>query len=115
VARKFYRIVHSAVPTVDDFRTAAEEGMPLTNEAHRREWAEGISVYDDLEYTLERARKTRGRLGAFVATVVIPGTGGVEVAKTMKNRQHYTIYASAGEILALVEGEAIKAEDIDDN
>jgi hypothetical protein len=33
----------------------------------------------------------------------------------MKNRQHYTIYASAGEILALVEGEAIKAEDIDDN
>ena len=115
MARKFYRIVHSAVPTVDDFRTAAEEGMPLTNAAHRREWAEGISVYDDLAYALRRAQKTRGRLGGFVATVVIPDTGGVEVAKTMKNRQHYTTYASAGEILALVEGEAIKAEDIDDN
>jgi len=89
--------------------------MPLTNAAHRREWAEGISVYDDLAYALRRAQRTRGRLGGFVATVVIPGTGGVEVAKTMKNPRHYTIYASASEILALVEGEAIKAEDIDDN
>ena len=115
MARKFYRIVHSAVPTVDDFRPAAEEGMPLTNESHRRVWAEGISVYDDLAYALRRAQRTRGRLGGFVATVVIPDTGGVEVAKTMKNRRHYTIYASASEILALVEGEAIEAEDADDN
>jgi hypothetical protein len=115
VARKFYRIVRSAVPTVDDFRTAAEEGMPLTNEAHRREWEAGISVYDDLAYALRRAQRTRGRLGGFVATVVIPDTSGVEVAKTMQNPRHYTIYASAGEILALVEDEAIKAEDADGN
>ena len=115
MARKFYRIVHSAVPTVDDFRTAAEERMPLTNEAHRREWAEGVSAYDDLAYTLRRAQKNRVRLGGFVVTLVIPHTGGVEVAKTMKNRRHYTIYASAGEILALVEGEVIDAEDIDDS
>lgn len=115
MARKFYRIVHNAVPTVDDFRTAAEEGMPLTNEAHRREWAEGVSVYDDLAYSLRRAQKNRARLGGYVATVVIPDTGGVEVAKTMQNPRHYTIYASAGEILALVEGEAIEAEDADGN
>jgi hypothetical protein len=89
--------------------------MPLVNEAHRREWAEGVSVYDDLAYTVRRAQRTRARLGGFVATVVIPDHGGVEVAKTMRDRRHYTIYASATEILALVEGEAIEAEDADGN
>lgn len=76
---------------------------------------EGVSVYDDLDYALGRARSNKSGLGRFVATIVVPENHPIEVGKTMKNRRHYTIYASASEIFALVQGEAIGARDDSDD
>jgi hypothetical protein len=63
--------------------------------------------YDNLEYALERARRNRCGLGRFVIKVVIPDDESVEIAKTMKNRHHYTVYAEAERILELVDGESV--------
>jgi hypothetical protein len=71
--------------------------------------AEGISVYDNLDYALERARRNRTGRGRLVVAIVVPDDGSVEVAKTMRNRHHYTIYASAERTLELVRGEPIQA------
>jgi hypothetical protein len=95
VENEFYRIIRHAEPTIDDFRTAREDGLPLVDPKYHREWAEGISVYDNLLYALERARRNRTGLGRFVVAIVVPDDGSVEVAKTMRNRHHYTIYARA--------------------
>lgn len=111
VADEFYRIVRNAVPTIDDFRTAREDGLPLVDPKYHREWAEGISVYDNLDYALERARRNSTGLGRFVVAIVVPDDGSVEVAKTMRNRHHYTIYASADRIFELVRDDPIQAID----
>jgi hypothetical protein len=109
VANIFYRIVRDESPTADDFRTARDDGLPLFNEKYFREWAEGISVYNDLEFTINRARRNKTGLGRYVATIVVPDGAGIEVAKTLKDPRHYTIYASGDQILALVHGETIRA------
>ena len=109
MTREFFRIVRSATPTVEDFQAPAKLGTPLFDEKYYREWAEGVSVYDDLDYALTRARRNISGLGRYVARIVVPESEEIEIAKTMKNRHHYTIYASAAEILNLVAGEAIEA------
>ena len=107
--RQFYRIVRGPVPTIEDFRSARDDGMAHVDPRYRREWAEGVSVYDNLDYALHRARTNRTGLGRFVATIVIPDDGSIEVAKTMRNRHHFTVYADADQMLALVRGRPVSA------
>lgn len=72
-----------------------------------REWAEGVPVYYDSGVALEQAGLARERLGRFVVRIEIPEDSHLEVRKTMRDPNHYTIYASAQLILDLVSGEAI--------
>lgn len=104
--RAFYRIVRSEHPTLDDFKSARELGKPLVRR-YLREWAEGISVHDDLDHSIAHARDNRLRLGCHVAKMVIPDGGSIELAQTTRDRHHYSIYASAQELLSLVVGETI--------
>lgn len=106
----YYRIVRNAIPAADDFRTAREEGLPLLDNRYLREWDEGISVYDNFEYALKRARDNRTNLGRFVATLVVPEDGSIEVRQTMRP-PHHTIYASGQRALALVQGATVPALD----
>ena len=111
MARELYRIVRGPVPTIDDFRSARDDGVALVDPRFEREWAEGVSVYDNLDYALQRARTNRTGLGRFVVTIVIPDDGSIEVAKTMRNRHHFTIYAGPEQMLALVRGRPVRAEE----
>jgi hypothetical protein len=47
--RVFYRIIRGAIPVIHDFRSAEALGKPLRNRRLEHHWAEGISVYDDLD------------------------------------------------------------------
>jgi hypothetical protein len=110
VGDTFYRTVRNVISTEDDFRTAEEEGVILVDARYRREWAEGISVYDDLEYALNRARKNRSNLGRYVVTMIVPNDGSIEVRQTGRP-PHHTIYAKGSRAMALVRGETISAFD----
>lgn len=109
MGKTFFRIVRNAVPTSDDFRSARAEGVPPVDPKYQREWAEGVSVYDNLDYALERARTNKTGLGRFVVAIVVPDDARLEVAKTMRNRHHYTMYASADQLLDLIQGNPMRA------
>jgi hypothetical protein len=109
-----YRIIQDAVATLDDFRTLRQLGKPLFDESLRREWAEGVSVYNNEEFAVERARRNRTGLGRFVVPMMLPDDGTIEFAQTTRDRRHYTIYASGQQALDLVSGPAIRAIEHDD-
>lgn len=104
----FYRLIHGANPTDGDFRTPRESGTSLFNEAYEREWAEGISVYDDRDFALRRARNSKSDLDDHVVPICIPEDSDVEVRKPFGSH-HYAIHAHGARALALVCGKAINS------
>jgi hypothetical protein len=109
VSRVFYRIIQGPVPTLKDFLPYKELGKPLRFESMEREWAESISVYDDLDSAIEQAKRLR-LLRFCLAKVVIPDSEIIEVAQTGRHPHHFSIYAPAWQVLRLVEGDAILVE-----
>ena len=107
MAREFFRVVRGALPTRDDFLSQRDGGrMPTPPLGLEREWAEGVSVYDGLPFAIDRALKSRGRLGMHVARLVLPNDASVEV-RQVGNRHHYCLFAEPETLLALVEGDTI--------
>ena len=106
MSRVVYRIIKGPIPTLDDFKTHKELGIPLRNKALEREWGSAISVYDDFDFMVEMSRQFP-RLGSYIATIVVPEDGTVEFARTMAVEHHFSIYASASTVLELVVGESI--------
>ena len=86
-------------------------GKPLRDPRFEREWREGISVYDDLGYALDAARKLRGRLGAFVVLIEIPPNGPASYQKTMANPRHFTVYGSPEMLRSLVRCDAVAIDE----
>ena len=99
------------VPSLDDFKSAKALGKPLHNPALEREWAEGGSVYDDLQFAMERARKARFMLGRYVVAVRIPDDSTVEIRQTTRNPRHYTMYGPPDRLLALTDSDPISVMD----
>jgi hypothetical protein len=95
---------------MDDFRTPKESGTPLYNLAYEREWADGISVYDDLAFALRRARNNKSDLGDHVVPLCISEDSDVKVRKTFGSH-HHTIYAHGADALALVCGGVMSAKE----
>ena len=110
MAREFYRILRSERPTLDDFKSARELGKPPVRR-YLREWAESISVHDDLDHSKAHARDNRLRLGRSVVRLIVPEDGTVEFAQTTRDPHHFSIYASAEVILSFVAGEIIPVEE----
>ena len=107
MAREFFRIVAGNVPTLKDFWTMRQQGRPLRNPALRRDWAEGISVYDDLDAACEVARKYGFRPGAYVVKVMVPDDGSVAFRQIFDEEHHYTIYDEPERVFAFIEGDVI--------
>ena len=104
----FYRIIRGPIPTLEDFLSARDLGVSdQPPQGLEREWAESISVYDGLEYTIRRAETARREIGRFVVRLDVPDDGSVEFAKTTRNRHHYSIYGQPEDLIRLVHGEAI--------
>ena len=110
MASEFYRILRSDRPTLDDFKSARELGKPLVRR-YVREWAESISVHDDLDHSKTHARDNRLRIGRHVVKLIVPDDGSIELAQTTRDPHHFSIYASAETIFSFVAGEAIPVEE----
>lgn len=107
MAREFFRIVRGKEPTLEDFRSLRAQGRPLRNRTYEREWAEGISVFDDFDRACEVARTYGFRPGAYVVRIMVPDDGTVKFKQTFDDEHHYTIYAEPERVFALVEGGAV--------
>ncbi len=112
MGRLFYRIVRSAAPTIDDFKTARDLGKQLRFPQFRREWEEAISVFDDFDHAVNRAIKSRLQLGDHIAELDVPDDGSVEFAPTAVDPRHYSIYAAPELIMTFVTGPATRVATI---
>lgn len=106
--REYFRMVHGETATLRDFMSHRALGFPLTNPVLAREWAEGISVYDDYDRACRIAARFRFRFGSYLARVVLGDESPVECRQTSRDKHHYTIYAEPETIMALVHGAPMK-------
>lgn len=107
IGRRFYRLVESELPTTRDFLPARLLGKPLRDLRYRREWSEGVSVYDDLPHAVNRALAYRGNVGTFVATLVVTPDDRLEIAQTSKDLHHFTIFATPFELYGPFQGPTV--------
>lgn len=104
--REFFRIVRGARPVLDDFKPLGATGRPLRFPEYRREFEEGISVYDDFGHACAMARGNRFRQGRFLVKLLIPDDGGIEFKQTFAEH-HFTLYARPEQILSYAEPVAV--------
>ncbi len=105
----FYRITHDPYPVAASFVSQGAQGRPCPDPAFEREWNTGISVFDDLDHAMSKARRAHA-LGQFIVTLDIPPDSGVEFQQTFRDRHHYTIYAQGEVLLQFVVGSPIPVE-----
>ena len=99
--------MHGIEPTLDDFESLQALGRRPPNPRYQREWAEGVSVFDDMPHAFERARQIGFRQGSYLARLVVPEDGSIEFRQTFDDKHHFTIYAVPEVVLALVVGVAV--------
>ena len=68
--REFFRMVRGEGPTLRDFLSHRALGLPLPNPALEREWAEGVSVYDNFDQACQIAARFQFRFGAYLVWVI---------------------------------------------
>ena len=95
--RRFYRIVTSIPPTLEDFTSRAARGKPPHSDDPRiLRLEEGISVF----VTLAQARAVARRfpvLGGSIAEIVIPDGFPVNIERT-GGKGHHTIWGDPADI-----------------
>jgi hypothetical protein len=101
--RRFFRILTTPEPGLDDFRSNEELGIvprrPLQGEAI--DWWRGLSVFDSLAHAIEH----RGRsawLGTYVAVIDIAPGLPVLARRTTGTIGHWTVWAEAAALLESV-------------
>lgn len=91
--RTFYRIVWTNPPTLDDFLSHQERGVPLRN--LRQETARlrsDMSMYRTLTLARRVARKRPPWMGSgLIARVTIPVDEDVHIERTTRSEGHYTV------------------------
>jgi hypothetical protein len=104
-----YRVAQNSQPDAADFLSQGAQGRRCPDPKFEREWNEGISVFDDLDHAIDKARRAPA-LGRYVVTLDIPPDSGVEFQQTFRDRHHYTIYAQGERLLQYVVGSPIPVE-----
>lgn len=100
--RTFYRIVRSNPPTLNDFKSHSELGIPaLDDDPEHLRMREGISVHATEAQSRAKAR-SRPWFGRFIARLVIPDDGSLEWARTAGGRGHHTLWGDPAQLLAYV-------------
>jgi hypothetical protein len=88
----FYRIVRENPPTLDDFKSHRELGIPaLDDDPEHLRMREGISVHATEAQSRAKAR-SRPWFGRFIARLEIPDHGIVRWARTAGGRGHHTLW-----------------------
>lgn len=101
--RQFYRIIRSGRATLNDFLTSRDLGKPLMSEQYRREWSEAISVFDDFDHAVKRARLNRGVLGEYIVRITVPDDGTIEFRQTTRDRHHYSVYSTPDRLIKMAD------------
>ncbi len=101
----FFRFVRGEVATVDDFKSQGALGKTMrftSGDDAQRRWNEGVSVYDSVDYACELAAAGGYRIGSYIAKISLPAGHGLDIVQTGRDKHHYTIFADAATLLALV-------------
>ena len=98
-----------------DYLPAGKRGtrlrFPLATEEARRQWNEGLSVFDTQAAAISAARAARGRLGRIVVRFDIPPNSAFQWQQTGKNPNHFTLYGNLPELHGyIVPDSAIEVE-----
>jgi len=97
----FYRIVRDDPPTVRDFLSHKELGVPLFDPGKRDIW-EGVSVYRKLDDAKKKAAISPDK-GRYIAIMHIPDGETIRFAITGRRREsHFTCWGRAERLLACV-------------
>lgn len=100
--RELFRIVRSNPPTLDDFKSHRELGIPaLDDDPEHLRMPEGISVHATLAQSRAKDR-SRPWFGRLVARLVIPDDGSIEWARTAGGRGHHTIWGDPAHLRSYV-------------
>lgn len=105
MADVYFRFVRGRIPRVDDFRSQGALGRTLRTRGDERAFNEGVSVYDDFGQACEVAASIRFRRGSYLAVIALPEGHAFEVVQTGRNPHHFTLFADAEQLLALVVGD----------
>jgi hypothetical protein len=99
---RFYRVVQSSRPTLDDFRSNKAKGIPMARPDPEVAllW-DGISVNATEAQAKKRAR-IQPYLGTHIAELAISEGDPITVRRTGTSRGHYTLWGSPSELLARV-------------
>src|SRR4051794_38361371 len=96
VERSFFRIVTTDPPTVDDFRSHQELGIPNLDPANYELWS-GISVYGTLHQARKKALQYPSK-GRYLAELRIPEGTNLTLKRTGRNN-HFTIWGAKEDLL----------------
>ncbi|MGH2562814.1 MAG: hypothetical protein ACRDJH_27450 [Thermomicrobiales bacterium] len=107
----FYRIIRGERPSLDDFRSAKALGKPLRNRRLVRQWSEGISVYDSLNYAAEQVRLYQFKLGRFIVPLRIPDSAGIEREQWETDPYHYTLDGDPAQLLHFADTGQVAVEE----
>ncbi len=98
-----YRVVLTNPPTVDDFKSKAELGLPAPPAGARdvRQLWDGISVFST-EAQARRAARRYPLLGSYVARLQIPSAAEIRSERTLASPGHDTLWGDSSVLLAFV-------------
>ncbi len=97
--RVYYRIVKSDPPTMRDFQSNREKGLPRRPVEAPDLWA-GLSMYEDINHARGGAQRFPA-IGSHIAAVLVPDDGRFRVYKTL-GPGHFTVWGEASALLGAV-------------
>jgi hypothetical protein len=104
LAATFFRLVRTATPSLHDFLSYVELGLPLMDEnPETRRLGEGISVNATLQQARNRANSVPSlRDLRYVAELHVPDDAPVNSKRTGRTRGHYTLWGNPVTLLGYV-------------
>jgi hypothetical protein len=101
-ARVFYRIVTADPPTLADFTSNEERGVPPRRRDPEalRLWS-GISVFEAEQQTRLQAMLFP-RLGQYIAALRVGEGGAIRIERTTRTEGHFTLWGEPADLLACV-------------
>lgn len=99
--RLFYRIALTNPPTVYDFQSALERGLPEPTSQSRRDVWDGLSVYSTLNQA-RRKQRVSPWLGEYIVVLRVPIDGTIRFQRTLKEDGHHTIWETPEQLSSLV-------------
>lgn len=102
----FYRIVRSSPPTERDFFSRARLGKRQYRNETDDQYRFGISVYDDLAYTIDRAFEFGLKLGNYVVAVEFED-GAYRCERDTSDLHHYEVFDYDQTLFSCVAGDCV--------